>query len=131
MFGTNSARGCKGTHNQSYCPGATRRSNSSYYFDSGYAWYDIATYHPNVDSQKYGSCWGAIRQLISGGDWGTSINSGFRSINSCNFPTRILDTLSTRGCKKNVSSSSIILGRRMDLENFNHIIGRIMFMILM
>ena len=91
---------------QEYYPGGTWSGNVNYWMNAtnisggGYQWIQFPTYHPDIDPQSYGLCYGAIRRPCAGGDWNDSARSGSRFIMAANFPTRINVDLTGRGCNK-------------------------------
>ena len=78
-----------------YYPGATWSSGNFYF--SGYNWQEKSVYDPSIDSQKYGSCYGLLRRVQLGGNWGDGGNCGSRCARCYNFSASAAGDRGSRG----------------------------------
>lgn len=72
--------------------------NSANYYINGYNQQDKPVYNSEIDSQKYGSCYGLVRRFFSGGSWSDSSNCGSRCISCHVFGSHATSSIGSRGC---------------------------------
>lgn len=74
--------------------------SSSTFYLSGYNWQTKSVYNSAYDSQTYGSCFGLLRRVLVGGDYGDGALCGSRSANCINFSSFGTSDYSSRGASE-------------------------------
>ena len=71
--------------------------NTANYYLDGYNWQNSPVYNSEIDSQKYGSCYGLVRRFFSGGSWSDSSYCGSRCVFCANFGSHVTASVGSRG----------------------------------